>query len=171
MSQNSFKSHEVTTSYDHNDYIRIQDGGVIKAIQTRDFATVRSTIVVTSAQVLALNATPKTLVNAISGGLIIIDSVHIHKPAGVAYAGVATGEDLVVRYTNGSGTAIITIETTGFLDQTTAQSRYSANEAVSTDFNTTGLQGKPVVLHIASGEIITGDSDLAVTIDYKIIRI
>src|SRR5688572_20996969 len=80
---------------------------------------------ITSAQLLALFTTPQTVVAAPGAGLAIIPSkVVIHKPAGTAYAGIAAGEDLVLKYTNASGAQCSSvIEATGFLDQTTAQTR------------------------------------------------
>ncbi len=129
-------------------------------------------VVITSALLLALNATPQTLVPAPGAGLaLIFEGAWIVKPAGTAYAGIAAGEDLAVRYTDGSGTQLGNAETTGFLDQTTIQSRYmrpwNAASGVS-DINPT--INAALVLHMLTGEITTGNSDLHIRVLYRIVR-
>lgn len=126
-------------------------------------------VTVTAAEVLALNATPKTLVAAPAAGrALIFEGAMVSKPAGTAYAGVAAGEDLSVKYTNGSGTAVGGAEVTGFLDQATAQSRYirpvGAASGVS---DITPVAAAALVLHMLTGEITTGDSDLTVRVFYR----
>lgn len=132
------------------------------------------TVTVTSAQLLALNATPQPIVAAQGAGLAIIPKrVAIYKPAGTAYAGIASGEDLVLKYTNGSGAQCSSvIETTGFLDQTTAQTRVAhapgSMTTVAGDY--APVANAAVVLHLLSGEITTGDSPIYVRIWYDIIN-
>ena len=131
------------------------------------------TTTVTSAQLLALNATPQTVVAAPGAGLAIIPTkVAIHKPAGTAYAGIAAGEDLVLKYTDGSGAQVSSvIETTGFLDQTTAETRVAGMPGATgaTAGSYEPVANAPVVLHLLVGEIITGDSDLIVRVWYDLI--
>ena len=132
------------------------------------------TVTVTSAQLLALNATPKTLVAAPGAGFAIVPKrVVIYKPAGTAYAGIASGEDLVLKYTNGSGAQCSSvIETTGFLDQTTAQTRVAhapgSMTTVAGDY--APVANAALVLHLLSGEITTGDSPLYVRVWYDILQ-
>lgn len=128
---------------------------------------------VTSAQVLALNATPIQIIAAPGVGYsIIVNKVVIRHGTGTAYAGIAAGEDLVLKYTNGSGAQCSSvIETTGFLDQATTQIRY-ANGPASTGSNVgdvTPVANAAVVLHLLNGEITTGTFDLLVLVDYNII--
>ncbi len=81
-----------------------------KAYQRQAQAEVK----VTSAQVLALNATPITLVAAPGADYAaIFEGAIIYKPAGTAYAGIAGGEDLSVKYTDGSGLAVGQAEADG----------------------------------------------------------
>lgn len=127
---------------------------------------------ITSAQLLALNATPIAIIAAPGAGLAnIVNRVGIYKPAGTAYAGIAAGEDLVLKYTNGSGAQVSSvIETTGFLDQTTAQTRYAGppGSVTTTAADVTPVANAAVVLHLLTGEIITGDAPLVVWCWYDV---
>lgn len=125
-------------------------------------------VVITSAQLLALNATPQTLVPAQGADTLIeFVSAVVHKPAGTAYAGIAAGEDLAVKYTNGSGAQVNTsLETTDFLDQTTVQTRIT--RAIVTEY--TPVENAALVLQLLSGEIITGTSPLVVTVHYRVFK-
>lgn len=131
------------------------------------------TVVVTSAQLLALNATPITLIAAPGAGLAIVPRKWCaRKGAGTAYAGIAAGEDLVLKYTNAAGAqAAGAIETTGFLDQATAQIRVAgmAGAALGTPADITPAANAALVLHLLVGEITTGDTDLYVRVWYDLI--
>jgi hypothetical protein len=129
---------------------------------------------VTSAQVLALFATPITILAAQGAGIAIIPTrVAIYKPAGTAYGGIAVGEDLVLKYTNAAGAQCSgVIETTGFLDQATAQTRVAfgpgATGATAGDY--APVANAAVVLHLLTAEIITGTSDLYVQLWYDLME-
>lgn len=131
------------------------------------------TVQVTNAQVLALNATPITIINAMGVGTAIIPYLfEVRHNGGTAYGGIAAGEDLVLKYTNGSGAICASaMETTGFLDQTTPQMRVChGNGAVtSTPADITPVENSPVVLHLLSGEITTGNFPLFVRVRYFLI--
>lgn len=131
---------------------------------------------ITSAQLLALNATPVTVIPAPGANLMIkIVSWSVRHGTGTAYSGIASGEDLALKYTNGSGAiAATTIETTGFLDQTTAQIRLAnalagSGAAASTPADLTPVANAAIVIQLLSGEITTGDFDLQVFVEYDII--
>lgn len=127
---------------------------------------------VPTASVLALNATPYTILAAQGAGIAIVPTrVAIYKPAGTAYAGVALGEDLVLKYTNASGAQCSSvIEVTGFLDQATAQTRVAFPPAStgSTAGDYAPVANAAVVLHMLTGEITTGNSDLYVELHYDL---
>lgn len=129
---------------------------------------------ITSAQLLALNATPQSILAAQGASLAIIPlRVAIYKPAGVAYAGIASGEDLVLKYTDGSGAQCSSvIETTGFLDQTTAQTRVAGmpGSVTTTAGDYAPVANAAVVLHLLSGEITTGDQPLYVRLWYDVLK-
>lgn len=152
----------------HGSQLALDKDGYILG-ERRGVATVK----VTSAQLLALNATPQTIVPALGAGLAAcVRRVVLYKPAGTAYAGIAAGEDLVLKYTNGSGAQCSSvIETTGFLDQTTAQTRVATSPAStgSTAGDVTPVANAAIVLHLLSGEITTGDSDLYVRVHYDVV--
>jgi len=128
-------------------------------------------VTITSAELLALNATPQTIVAAPGANLAsIFVGCMVHKPAGTAYAGIAAGEDLAINYTNGAGLQVASIETTGFLDQTGAETRwahaYSAASAIS---SITPVANAVLVMQLLVGEITTGDSDLNIRVFYRIV--
>ncbi len=134
------------------------------ALRTR-----RATI--TTGQLLALNATPISLVPAPGAGFtLIFEGAELYKPAGTAYGGIAAGEDVAIKYTDASGTAVATCEATGFLDQATAQVRYvRAFTAASAVSDLTPVANAALVAHMLTGEITTGDSALRVRVFYRII--
>lgn len=131
------------------------------------------TVTVSSAELLALNATPKTIVAAPGANLAIVPRLVIMRhAAGTAYAGIAAGEDLVLKYTNGSGAQCSSvIESDGFLDAATAQIRYAGMPAStgSTAGDVAPVANAAVVLHLLVGEITTGDFDLIVRCHYDVI--
>jgi hypothetical protein len=126
-------------------------------------------VTISTAELLALNATPKQLVAAPGANKALI-------PTGLtlmldynsaAYAGIAAGEDLALCYTNLSGVQCAVVETTGFLDQTADQVRYANPLAASGGF--VPAANAALVLGLLTAEIITGDSPLKCRISYKII--
>lgn len=142
-------------------YASIPAGGGVHALDK----------LVTSAQLLAMFATPVQIVPAPGAGLaLVFDGIAIHKPAGTAYAGIAAGEDLTVKYTDQSGLEVAQLETTGFLDQATAQSRYAGGfRAASGIASITPVANAALVLALLVGEIITGNSPLHVRTFYRVV--
>lgn len=128
---------------------------------------------ITSAQLLALNAVPIAVVAAPGAGLaLIFDGAVLHKPAGAAYAAVAAGEDLSFKYTDASGVEVGVCETTGFLDQTTAQTRWCrphATTGAGVVSQITPVANAALVLQLLVGEITTGDSDLIVETHFRVV--
>lgn len=130
---------------------------------------------ITSAQLKALNATPISVLPAPGAGYFNqITSWTVIKPAGTAYAGIAAGEDLALKYTNGSGAvAAAVIETTGFLDQATAQTRSAnaigGNVDGATPGDYTPVANAAVVAQLLVGEITTGNSPLYILVTYNIV--
>lgn len=128
-------------------------------------------VTLSSAQLLALNGTPITVISAPAANkAIVIDRVVAYKPSGTAYT-VAGNKDIVLRYTDGSGTILIGVETTGFLDQTTAQTRYEMPQsAVGTGaVEVTPTAAAAIVAHMTTGEVTTGNSAVKLGIWYRTI--
>jgi hypothetical protein len=120
----------------------------------------------TAAQVKALRATPQALVAApgegfalqLLGGTVIYDYTAVF---------TETADNLVVRYTNGSGAAAsAVIETTGFLDQTADQIRPIV------PVNDAAIAGNaPLILHNnGDGEFGGTGSPLRVVVEYLVVR-
>ena len=124
------------------------------------------TVTVSSAELLALFATPKTLIAAPGAGkaLILVAAELWLDYASAAYAGIAAGEDLTIKVSNAAGATLATIETTGFLDATADAFRYVEP---TTTAARTPVANAPLVLHLLTGEIITGDSPLNVRVLYR----
>lgn len=129
--------------------------------------------VVSSAEILALNASPKTILPALGANKIALPMFGIifYDATATAYAGIAAGEDLVLRQTDGSGQAFAFIEATGFLDQTTDQYRFFYTASAGNGVLSYGspVANTPIVLHMLTGEIITGTGAMRVRMFYRII--
>lgn len=112
-------------------------------------------VALTNAEIKALRATPKTLVAAPGAGKALV----FHQAALLLDAGTnaitETADNLAVKYENGSGDAVSdTIETTGFIDQTTDQLTIAV--AIKDPIVAKAVaENKPLVLHN------TGDGELA----------
>ena len=145
--------------------------GWIKQRFLRDGIEGVAEVTITSPQLLALNATPIELVAAPGAGkALILKGVQLHLDYNsAAYAGIAAGEDLAVKYTDGSGVQVAEIETTGFLDQTADQYRwaYPADTLGATASEVTPAANAALVAHMLVGEIITGDSPLHLKVFYR----
>jgi hypothetical protein len=144
--------------------------GAIKQATSNDQFLLYADVAVSSAEILALNATPKTLVAApgankflrFRGAVLFLDY------NSAAYAGIAAGEDLLIRYTDGSGNTVGKCEVTGFLDGTADDYR-SLMPVTSTGAALQDVDpalNAALVLHMSTGEIITGDSPMGVRVYY-----
>jgi len=136
-----------------------------KVLESQTFSDL---VTVSSAELLALNATPKELVAAPGAGkaIVLLGATAFLDFETTAYDGIAAGEDLNINYTDGSGDTVATIEATGFLDAVADDLRYVYPLAAAA---ITPVDNAALVLHMATGEIATGDSPLKIRVDYKII--
>lgn len=168
-----------TASVDSTDFVKVIDSttgvqgkatisDVIAAYFTANKLKAETVAEVTlsSAQVLALNATPITVLAAPAAGYVnIIKHVTATKAAGTAYAGIAVGEDIAIRYTNGSGSIAATLETTGFLDSTSATVSFAMGGACLP------VAAAALVAHMTAGEVTTGDSPVKLRIVYETVPV
>lgn len=132
-------------------------------------------VTVTTGQILALFATPVELVAAPSATqyLEFISAQFFLDYNSAAYAGIAAGEDWVVKQENAAGPEVSGhIETTGFLDLTADARRHvmaAANDGAVADY--TPVAAKALVLHQLVAEITTGDSPVKVRTYYRVIDV
>lgn len=125
----------------------------------------RANLTITSAQLLALNTTRQTIVGAPGSGRVLVPLYAIASHSGgTAYAGIASGEDIQINYGSSGTSAAISFETTGFLDQTTAQLRTSFPSGGLS--NHTPAANAALTVRITSGAITTGDFDLTISLFY-----
>ncbi len=127
-------------------------------------------VTISAAQILALFATPQTLVQAPGAvyALVFIGAVVFLDYNSAAYAGIAAGEDLSIKYTDASGLEVGQCEATGFLDQTADQLRYiRPHHAASGANQIIPVPNAPLVLHMLTGEVITGNSPLRLRVYYR----
>jgi hypothetical protein len=125
-------------------------------------------VTVSTAELLALNTTPKQLVAAPgAGNILVLELAQLWLDfATTAYDGIAAGEDLSIKYTNGSGVEVAQIEATGFLDGTADETRYvKAASAAAVQ----PVANAALVLHMLTGNIATGNSPLKVRTFYRVL--
>lgn len=138
------------------------------AEDTEAGSSVTEVITITTAQLLALNTTPIEIVPAPASGygIVPISAVLFLDYAGVAYDGIAAGEDLVFRYTDDSGAIAATVEATGFLDASADAHRHAVFSQLATITPAAAL-----VLHMSSGNIATGTSPLKLKLNYRRVKL
>lgn len=126
-------------------------------------------VTISSAEILALRATPKTLVAAPGTGLFLefLSAQLILDYNSVAYT--ESTDNMAVRYTNGSGVIVSqAIEATGFIDQT-ADTITNALPKVDAIVTVAGAANQALVLHnTGDGEYAAGNSTLTAKISYKV---
>ncbi len=145
----------------------LHDGGGVylkndAAIVTETLASGLSSSVVTlsAAQILALHTTGIEVIAAPGDGKAVIPRVieMFYDHGTTAYGGIAGGDDFVLRYTNVSGGIAATIETTGFIDQTSNQTRVVINSG-----SVTPTANAPLVIALA-GAVTTGDGIVKIVV-------
>lgn len=139
---------------------------VLNVVVANDTGIVSADVTITTGQLLALNATPKTLVAAPGAGKIILleDAQLFLDYNSAAYAGIAAGEDLEIRYTDGSGQLVATVETDPFLTATADAYRHVRPATTAAIIP---VANAALIMCLASGEITTGDSPLKVRLRYR----
>jgi len=122
-------------------------------------------IAVTVAEMLAIRATPKTLVAAPGAGyaLEFVSALFIYD---YAAAFTETDDNLAIRYTDGSGTTVsLTLEATGLLDATA--DKISTIQPLATDVLVTA--NAALVLHnTGNGELGGTGSPCRVKVAYRV---
>jgi len=121
----------------------------------------------TEAQLEALHTTPITVIAAPGSGkaVVVVGAQFFYDYNSAAY-GVDTGDDLVLKYTDGAGATILQVETTGFLSATSDQMRY-AMPTTTAEF--TPVANAAVVAYLLGALTSAGNSPLKYRIEYKVV--
>ena len=125
----------------------------------------QSQIALSAAEILALNATPKTLVPAAGAGTIIVVDRIILKMVRTATQ-FASGGAVETRYTNGSG-AKVTADISASLVTGAAGTAYSSVAGVTTEL--TPVANAAIVITNATGAFTTGTGTGLVTVQFRIV--
>jgi len=151
-----------TNPYEYEDWVKTKDGWH----RTDDGIRVTEVTIATAA-VKTLNATPVDVIPAPGAGYgIQLLGVEVFLDyATTAYDGIAAGEDLTLKYTNGSGAVLATVETTGFLDASADALAWAPGVAATIAANA------KVVAHMLAGEIATGDSPITIRAKWRKVAI
>lgn len=145
---------------------QVQESGIIEGGVIQPFGGTAQFRIATlsTAQILALFATPISVLPAPGAGLINVVErmVAMIEFNAAAYAGIDAAEDITLKYTNASGDIIGTIETTGFLDAAA-----DAWSVMSHGTDVAPLANAAIVAHLLVAEVITGDSPVHLAIWYR----
>jgi hypothetical protein len=133
---------------------------------------------ITALQVLALNGTPQTVIAAPAASkAIVVDEIQLFLDYGAATYVADAGEDLTVEYSGGTDIAVIDNDAVTFLCATSDAhwlgknfALYDASVAGTGDgVLLSGFDAEAVQISIASGNVITGDSELKYRITYHVV--
>ncbi len=133
---------------------------------------------IATADVKTLNASPVVMIAAPGATLaVVIDNVYLfYDYDSTAYDGIAAGEDFLIEYVN-SGTDILIIETTAFMDQAGDEARfakpslYGQDDTLGDGLDLLNEANDAVHITILIDEIATGDSPLLYRIHYHIVNL
>jgi hypothetical protein len=144
--------------------VLVTDGATNLSFATAVTAeTVATTVVLTDAQVKDLHNTPIDLVAAPAAGTYIdVIQVEAISTGTAGYDNVAVGEDLTIQH-DGSTTPMVTLETTGWLDQNTAALK-AAHPATS---YTPIVATKVTIKNSGAVFAAAGDHGLKVRVRYR----
>lgn len=149
-----------TALFDASLYMKTRDGW--KEFRSFKYAEVT----LTNAQILALNATPVSIVAAPDTGKIIVPLKAVYQHIYATAAFVLTNvTDIEIRYTGTSGAVMVKMPTTGVLDQTANTTAWGAPQA-----NAIGVANAAAVVHIAgTASPITGAGTAKVKFWYEVV--
>jgi len=124
------------------------------------------------AAINALAAAPQTLVAAPGNDRVIqfLGAQLVYDYSTAAYTITAGGDDLAIRYTDGSGAIVSeTIETTGFIDQVVDMVQNAVPKADVIAAATAAVNQPLVLDNIGANEFTNGGGTLDVIVSYKVV--
>ena len=117
-----------------------------------------------SAQILALNSTPVTIIPTFSQSIIIVEAITARLNFNTtAYTG---SNNLEFRYTDASGTKVTADLTSAFLNS--GSTAYASVLGVEAQF--TPVINTPIVVRVPTTNPATGNSTLNLLIKYRLVR-
>lgn len=127
-------------------------------------------VLLSSAQLKALNATPIQLVAAPGAGkaLVFEGAVAVYTKGTTDYT-IASNKDVAVKYTNGSGLAVGQLETTGLLDTASGFRYVAPYRTASGSSDITPVANAALVANMTTGEITAGDGTVKLRVFYRTI--
>lgn len=149
-------------------------GAASLAVDVATSFLAQATITLTSAQVLALRATPITVVAAPGAGKSVFFIAAQLKSIYGGTNAFTNPQNLAIRYQNTTGTIVSnTITAAGFLDQTASEYQVVGVSASSTIASLTVVENHALVIHNTGASEITGnaagDNTIKVTVTYAIL--
>jgi len=126
-------------------------------------------VTVSSAELLALRATPKTIVSAPGAGkMVVFHSALVIADNGTAY--VVSTNDMAFRHGTAGDIVSQTIDTAGLLDSTSDIVSYVAADATDTKSPKADVENTALTLHnTGAGEFTTGTGVVRVKCWYSIV--
>lgn len=137
-------------------------------------ATKVDKLTLTSAEVKALRATPKTLVAAPGANkMVVVESITLALKYGGTNGFTESADNLVVQYGDSGQDITGAIESTGFIDQTASTvAVYYPAAIAAMAYATAGVNEEVQLFNTGDGEIggnAANDNTLVVTVAYRIV--
>ena len=122
----------------------------------------------TSAQLLALNATPITIIPAPPAGQVVLvrGCLAYYFYGGTAYT-IGTNAGIGLKYTNGSGQQVLKLATTGFVDQAADKLEFATADATQNGYLV--VAAAPIVAQALTAELTNGNGTVKLTVLFNVV--
>lgn len=142
-------------------------GGALDALADGAVATAEASGTITTAEILALNGTPITLIAAPGAGkVVVVEEIELFLDYNSAGYVAGAGEDFTIQYSGGLDIATWDNDSDAILVGTADERRLNKPDAV---LALEDCDNEAVEAFIASGEVATGDSPMLWRIKYRIV--